>query len=68
MRVNLSVAIVYMVAPYNTTDTDQGGPFHWSDYDQGIILGMFFYGYIVTQLPGGRLAELFGGKAGAVHI
>ena len=29
---------------------------------QGVILGMFFYGYVLTQLPGGRLAELFGGK------
>ena len=23
---------------------------------------MFFYGYVLTQLPGGRLAELFGAK------
>ena len=23
---------------------------------------MFFYGYVLTQVPGGRLAELFGGK------
>ena len=33
-----------------------------SDPGQGVILGMFFYGYVLTQLPGGRLAELFGGK------
>jgi len=26
------------------------------------LLGSFFYGYIVTQIPGGRLAEIFGGK------
>ena len=33
------------------------------DYDdQGVILGMFFYGYVLTQLPGGRLAEIVGGK------
>ena len=31
------------------------------DY-QGVILGMFFYGYVLTQLPGGRLAEIVGGK------
>ena len=24
--------------------------------------GMFFYGYVLTQLPGGRLAELVGAK------
>ena len=26
------------------------------------IPGMFFYGYVLTQLPGGRLAELVGAK------
>ena len=25
-------------------------------------MGSFFYGYVLTQVPGGRLAELFGGK------
>jgi MFS family permease len=29
---------------------------------QGLILGSFFYGYVCTQVPGGRLAELWGGK------
>ena len=29
---------------------------------QGNILGAFFYGYVITQLPGGRLSELWGGK------
>ena len=29
---------------------------------QGLILGSFFYGYICTQIPGGWLAEKFGGK------
>lgn len=26
------------------------------------MLGAFFYGYVLTQVPGGRLAEMFGGK------
>ena len=54
MRVNLSVAIVYMVKDPGMT---------WHESQQGIILGMFFYGYVLTQLPGGRLAEIIG-KAG----
>lgn len=28
----------------------------------GLILGSFYYGYIVTQLPGGWLGSQFGGK------
>lgn len=38
------------------------GPFAWDEKTQGIVLGSFFYGYVLTQVPGGRLAELFGGK------
>ena len=53
MRVNLSVAIVYMVKDPTMA---------WHESQQGIILGMFFYGYVLTQLPGGRLAEIVGGK------
>ena len=88
MRVNLSVAIVYMVN--NTAISGEGsssdgqgdkdGPFAWDEAQQGIILGMFFYGYVVTQVrvvlqhfeftqirnchqvPGGRMAEIVGGK------
>ena len=51
MRVNLSVAIVYMVKDPTMA---------WHESQQGIILGMFFYGYVLTQLPGGRLAEIVG--------
>lgn len=28
----------------------------------GIIMGSFFWGYIITQVPGGRLAESWGSK------
>jgi len=40
----------------------ENGQFAWDEEEQGRILGMFFYGYVLTQLPGGRLAELFGAK------
>ncbi|CAN7999053.1 unnamed protein product, partial [Ixodes hexagonus] len=45
-----------------TTEKLQDGKFIWNEYQQGIALGAFFYGYVVTQIPGGRLAERFGAK------
>eukprot|EP00092_Neocalanus_flemingeri_P019684 GFUD01021319.1.p1 GENE.GFUD01021319.1~~GFUD01021319.1.p1 ORF type:complete len:503 (-),score=87.91 GFUD01021319.1:155-1663(-) len=46
----------------NTTDTPTDGPFDWGAREQGWLLGAFFYGYVLTQIPGGRLAEVYGGK------
>lgn len=40
----------------------QDGEFLWSKRTQGLILGSFFWGYLLTQLPGGWLASRFGGK------
>ncbi|KAH6937103.1 hypothetical protein HPB50_025564 [Hyalomma asiaticum] len=49
--------------PANSTKEKlQDGTFIWNEYEQGIILGAFFYGYVVTQIPGGRLAERVGAK------
>ncbi|CAF1035063.1 unnamed protein product [Rotaria sordida] len=36
------------------------GPFIWTKTMQGIILGSYFWGYIITQIPGGYLAGRFG--------
>ncbi|XP_023322826.1 putative inorganic phosphate cotransporter isoform X3 [Eurytemora carolleeae] len=49
-------------APSTPSSHTTDGPFNWNERDQGLILGAFFYGYVVTQLPGGRLAEIWGGK------
>lgn len=38
------------------------GPFVWSTQEQGLILSSYFVGYFVTQIPGGRMAEIFSGK------
>ena len=56
------------IIPYETNDLQhfssfqKDGEFAWDEYKQGIILGSFFWGYVLTQIPGGRLAELFGGR------
>ena len=40
----------------------QSGTFEWDRQMRGYILSSFFYGYIVTQIPGGWLAGYYGGK------
>ncbi|CAF4409941.1 unnamed protein product [Rotaria sp. Silwood2] len=65
MRVNLSVAIVAMVTPQsalnesvqsclpqdkNSTTPPPRYEFDWSPTIEGIVLGAFFYGYIIMQL------------------
>ncbi|GBM75411.1 hypothetical protein AVEN_119953-1 [Araneus ventricosus] len=39
-----------------------GGEFNWSPEIQGYILSAGFLGYVVSQIPGGMLAETYGGK------
>ncbi|XP_011863376.1 PREDICTED: sialin-like isoform X2 [Vollenhovia emeryi] len=34
----------------------------WNEYEVNMILGSFFWGYICTEFPGGRLAEIIGTK------
>ena len=49
------------VNPDENPLSDQG-QFLWDSVVQSQIVGSFYYGYIVTQLPGGRMSELFGSK------
>ncbi|KAG9510365.1 putative inorganic phosphate cotransporter [Fragariocoptes setiger] len=34
--------------------------FQWTQVDQGTIIGAFFYGYLLLQIPGARIAEKIG--------
>lgn len=36
--------------------------FDWDEETQGEVLSAFYYGYILTHLPGGALSQRFGGK------
>ena len=46
----------------NSSVNGEDGPFLWDKDVQGHILGSFFYGYLISQIPGGILAERYGGK------
>lgn len=48
-------------APTQPSEAFDGLRFEWDEYEQNLILGCFFWGYILTELPGGRLAEIIGG-------
>ncbi|XP_046627274.1 putative inorganic phosphate cotransporter isoform X1 [Neodiprion virginianus] len=77
MRICLSLAITEMVVETdsseitdetcpstNSTSTTNSavGTYEWDESLQGIILSSFYWGYVITHLPGGQLAERFGGK------
>ena len=50
-RSNISTAIIPMAKDFG-----------WDKIQSGGVLSAFFYGYAMTQLVGGRLADSFGGK------
>lgn len=74
----LGVAIIAMVANANQSQgmgnecaaqidvisngTQESAGFQWDDQKQAIVLGAFFYGYVVTQIPFGIATEHFGTK------
>ncbi|XP_058791623.1 putative inorganic phosphate cotransporter [Phymastichus coffea] len=54
--------LVVQPANVSTPIASNGATYKWSEYTQGIILSSFYWGYVITHLPGGLLAEKFGGK------
>lgn len=60
LRVNLSVAIVAMI------DKESANPdyveFQWNEQTQSLVLSSFFWGYTLTQIPAGQIAERYGPK------
>ncbi|GFR00304.1 hypothetical protein TNCT_75011 [Trichonephila clavata] len=53
-------------APYGNSSAKShsipSGEFDWDPQLQGLVLGAFFYGYVITQIPGGLIAEKYGAK------
>jgi MFS transporter, ACS family, solute carrier family 17 (sodium-dependent inorganic phosphate cotransporter), other len=76
MRICLNVAITEMVIKksYNVsegvcpvhdwigTSRKSNGIYEWDEQLQGWILSAFFWGYVITHIPAGCMAQTFGGK------
>ncbi|XP_072944504.1 sialin isoform X2 [Epargyreus clarus] len=72
LRVNFTIAIVEMIydAKDNATATTLANHpehieqtrYHWDTKQKNLLLGCFFWGYVLTELPGGRLAEVIGAR------
>lgn len=43
-------------------DESDYGTYEWSEAIQGVILSSFYFGYIITHIPGGMVVEKLGGK------
>lgn len=40
----------------------QDGPFTWDESQQGLILSSYYWGYLISQIPAGRISEVFSAK------
>jgi len=70
-NVSIEQATNFSTSPLNDTNAtvswtypnaSDAVKFNWSEYEQNMILGSFFWGYVLTELPGGRLAEMIGAR------
>ncbi|XP_023338852.1 sialin [Eurytemora carolleeae] len=66
LRININLIITSMTKSKtntNTTTTElEENLFDWDNTAQTIIMSSFYWGYVVFQMPGGRMAEIIGGK------
>ncbi|CAG2193628.1 SLC17A5 [Mytilus edulis] len=43
-------------------ENNKGGELNWDPEIQGYVLGGFYWGYLITQMPAGWIATRYGGK------
>uniref|UniRef100_A0A1L8DET0 Putative permease of the major facilitator superfamily protein n=2 Tax=Nyssomyia neivai TaxID=330878 RepID=A0A1L8DET0_9DIPT len=66
LRVNFSMTLLAMVEAPDAPD--YGPRYAWDKSQQGLVLGAYFWGYMVSSLPGSMLVERFGGKTITTYI
>ncbi|EFA03944.1 gustatory receptor Gr82 isoform X1 [Tribolium castaneum] len=65
LRVNIAIAIVEMVVkPNTTTPTEEnfGPKYAWNEREKNDLFAWFFWGFLITQIPGGRFSEIVGSR------
>ncbi|KAF2360568.1 Major facilitator superfamily [Trinorchestia longiramus] len=60
-HVNSTDSNVCPASVTNASSNGNDGEFAWTEAEQGMILGSFFWGYISTNILGGIIAEMYGG-------
>ncbi|KAG1664133.1 Sialin [Nymphon striatum] len=61
MKACLSVVIL-RITPGHGISTDHSMIFQWSSFTQGFVLGSFYFGYAISQIPGSFAAYKYGSK------
>lgn len=59
LKISFNITIVAMVKKENDTNSDL---FDWNEEQKQNILGLFFWGFALTKIPSGRLAETMGSR------
>jgi ACS family sodium-dependent inorganic phosphate cotransporter len=59
LKTVINSAIVAMINKKNQTDANL---FDWTESEKQNILGIFFWGFALTKIPSGRLAEVIGSR------
>lgn len=62
VRVNMSIAIVAMTSVDDSPSAEKFQTFDWESPTQALILSSFFWGYVITQVPAGQIAQRFGAR------
>lgn len=57
---SLNVSMYFSISYWSQNEDND--VYNWSQEQQGIILSSFFWGYFITQIPGGIFSQRYGGK------
>ncbi|XP_021919262.1 sialin-like [Zootermopsis nevadensis] len=61
IRSNLYIARVGMTDLGNVTNESHSNKLNWDEQETAMVLSAFYWSYWITELPGGLLAQRFGG-------